>query len=443
MMIEICAVGGYGEVGKNMTAVKVGNEVVLFDMGLHLPNFIKLNDTLEESQRVSETNLKNANAIPNDNIMKDWRDNVIAIVIGHAHLDHIGATPYLAQKYNAPIYCTPFTAEVLKSILRNDRIEMGNEIIKLKETGKFKLSQDLTLEFVRTTHSTPQTVFCILHTKEGAVVYGNDYKLDDSPTLGKPPDYARIKKLAKEGVFALIQDCLYGYADDFCPSESVAEELLFDAVKKCDKSKGIIVTTFSSHIARLRSISKAAKRVKRKVIFMGRSLAKYIWSARDAKLIDLEKQGRVLKYSRQIRAMLKKVLKNKKDYLIVVSGHQGEPQSTLAKMIDGRYAWSFDEGDAVIFSSSVIPDEINIDNRRVMDESLKEMGVNLFTDIHVSGHAFLKDLENVVKLFKPEHILPTHGEARSTTPFVKMVKKLGYSDDKIHVLQTGDRISIE
>lgn len=440
MSMEICAVGGYAEVGRNMTAVRVQDQVIILDMGFHLPNLIAMQESAEEFTRVSEQSLRRAGAVPDDGTIKDWRDDVAAIIVGHAHLDHLGATPYLARNYNAPILCTPFTAEVLKSIVKSERINLENAIVEILPGGKWKLSGGIEVEFIRVTHSTPQTVMVALHTPEGRIVYGNDYKLDDTPTLGKAPDYARMQKLGEKGVHVLVQDCLYANEDAHCPSEKVARDELIEVMQACDPRKALIVTTFSSHIARLKAIGQTARKLNRQVLFMGRSMARYGWAAKDANVTDLSKYGKLVKYARQIRSRLREVQKRPEKYVLVVSGHQGEPQSTLAKMIDGTYSWDFKEGDAVIFSSHVIPVEINQRARAEMDARLKERGVRIFDDVHVSGHAFLKDLDRVLDLLKPKNVIPTHAELDTVRAFTRMAAKKGYEKGKsLHVLTDGER----
>lgn len=442
-LMEVCAVGGYGEIGRNMTAVRIAGKVVIFDMGLHLPNFISLSDTLDEYSKVSESSLKAADAIPQDKVISDWREEVVAIMLSHAHLDHIGAVPYLVQKYDAPVVCSPFTAAVLRSILQDEQIYMDNDIIEVKPSKRLKLS-GLTLELVHVTHSTPQAAVLSVHSSEGVILYGNDYKLDDTPMLGKPPDYSRLEKLGDKGVSLLIQDCLYATHEGSTPSEQDAQERLEAVLSSCDPRKALVVTTFSSQIARLKAIAGLGRKLGRKVIFAGRSLAKYIYAAKDSGVADLTKNAKVLKYSRQTRAALRDVRKKGKErYLLVVSGHQGEPNSTLSKMSNGTYDWKFAPGDCVVFSSHTIPAEINVENRKEMDAKLLEQGVKVFSDVHASGHSYRDDIRRMIELTRPEFLIPTHGEPSSISAFCKMAKPLGYEKDKtLFVLNDGDRITL-
>jgi len=443
MDIEIAAVGGWGEVGRNMTAVRVGDDVILFDMGLHMPNYIKLTDEeIGDVISLTESSLKRADAVPQDASIKDWKANVRAIVVTHAHLDHIGAVPYLAGKYTAPVICTPFSAAVLKAILRDEKIDLENKIIELGPGQTIPLTKQLKLEFIHITHSTPQTIIAALHTQKGIILYGNDYKMDSHPTLGKPVNTELLKKIGEKGVLALIQDCLYAGEQRKTPSEEVVRSMLHDVLMDVDsKGKAIIVTTFASHIARLKNIAEFGKMLNRKVVFMGRSIAKYSYAAKDAQVTNLFAMAEILKYARQIRKKIKEIQEKGKDkFLLVVSGHQGEPKSTLSKMIDGVYTWKFSPDDHVIFSSHIIPADINKRQRAIMEEKLTKLGVRMFKDIHASGHSSREDLRDMITLTKPKHIFPVHGEPRMMESFKTLAQELGYTPDKdLHLLMNGNR----
>lgn len=443
MSIEIAAVGGFGEVGRNMTAVRVGEEVVIFDMGLHMERYIKLTEEeIGETVKLDEAALKRADAVPQDSLIKDWRTNVVAIVVSHAHLDHIGAVPHIAAKYDAPVICTPFSAALLRTVYSDEHIPMENKIIELKPGSTIPLSGKLKLEFVNTTHSTVQTVIAALHSKEGIIIYANDYKLDNHPIVGKPPDYQRFKQLGQKGVIALIQDCIYAKDHKKTPSERVAREMLHDVLLDVEtKGKGIIITTFASHIARLKTIAEFGRMLKRRVVFMSRSIAKYVYAAKDAKVIDLSKEAEIVKYSRHIRKKLSEIqAKGKEKYVLVVSGHQGEPKSVLSKMIDGVYPWKFDPDDHVIFSSTVIPADINRRNRADMEEKLKNHQVRMFKDIHVSGHSSREDMRDIIMMLKPKNVFPAHGDPDMMKAFNELAIEMGYvMHETLHPITNGQR----
>lgn len=444
MSIKFRAVGGFGEVGRNMCAVNIKNNVFIFDIGLHLPNYITI--TEQESEHfvvLSEAKLKKGEAIPQDDRISDWREDVKAIILTHAHLDHMGAVPWLAHRYDAPVICTPFTAHILRSIIRDEGIDFENKILELKPGKKIKLSQEFTVEFVNTTHSTPQTVIVALHTPEGIVLYGNDYRLDHSPTLGKAPDFERLKELSKKGVSLMIQDCLYSCREGHTGTEEdVKEELKKILLDEQNQDKGIIVTTFASHIERLKNIVECGKLMKRKIFFLGRSIAKYVFAAQDCGIEKFE--GVVIsKFAKQTRRYLKRIMKRGKDKcLLIVTGHQGEPKATLSKMAEGILPFDFDDNDLVIFSSSVIPADINEENRFVLEEKLSELGVSILKDVHISGHCFREDLIDIISLVKPKHIIPAHGDPEKVGCMLQLLKSLGYSEGKeVFVVNDGDEVS--
>jgi len=448
MAIEIKAIGGYAEVGKNMTAIKVDEEVVVIDMGIHLPNYIKI--TEEEGETVvklKRADLIKARAIPNDDIIADWRGMVKAIVPTHAHLDHVGAIPYLAGKYkDAPVICTPFTAAVLKAILKDEKIKIPNQIKTLNPNSKIRISDKISIELIHVTHSTPQASIVAVHTPYGAVVYAADFKLDNSPTLGSKPNYAALERIGKKGVAAAIINSLYAAYDGKCPSENVAKEMLKGVMLDVDsKGKAMIATTFSSHIARLKSICAFGKKLNRKIVFLGRSLAKYIDAAAEANIAHLEKEGEVCRFAKQIARKIKAMNKDGPEkYLIIATGHQGEPKATLSKMSSGIYPFMFEDEDEVIFSCNVIPTPINRAYREILEDALKSKGVRIFKGAHVSGHGRKEDIRYLIKLLKPRHIIPNHAEKPAMDAFTELGLAMGYTEGKTaHQLLNGHSLTVE
>jgi len=448
MAVEIKAVGGYAEVGKNMTAVKVDDEVIIIDMGIHLPHYIKI--TEEEGENVIKlkaNDLIKARAIPNTDMIKDWKDKVKAIVPTHAHLDHVGAIPFLAGRFkNAPVICTPFTAAVLRSILKDEKIKIPNQIKAINPNSKIKISDKITIELINVTHSTPQSSIVAIHTPYGAIVYAADFKLDNSPTLGSKPNYAALEKLGKNGVLVSIINALYAPYDGKCPSENVAKEMLRGVMLDVDsRGKAIIATTFSSHIARLKSICFFAKRLNRKVVFLGRSLAKYINAASEANIAHLQKEGEVCRFAKQIARKLKSIQKDGPEkYLMVVTGHQGEPKATLSKISTGVYPFLFEDEDEVIFSCNVIPTPINRAYREILEDHLKNKGVRIFKGAHVSGHGRKEDIRDLIKLLDPKHIIPVHCEKPAMDAFIELGTKMGYEEGKTaHQLLNGHSMIFE
>ena len=277
--IEIMPIGGYREVGKNCTAIKVDDEVVILDMGLHMENYIAYTqDDDQDMLDMSSKKLMEIKAIPDIKIIDEWKHMVKAICISHAHLDHVGAIPFLAHKFNCPVHATPYTLEVLKAIVVDHKISLPNELIAHDVNSIFQVTKNIKIEFISVTHSTPQTVIIAIHTKYGTVLYANDYKFDNHPILGHKPNYGRLEQI--KNVKALIVDSLYANKPIKTPSEAVARELLREVlVGTNSKGKAIIVSTFSSHMQRLKSIVEFSKQLNRKIIFLGRSLDKYVSAA--------------------------------------------------------------------------------------------------------------------------------------------------------------------
>lgn len=444
-MIEIRAVGGYDEVGRNMTAINVDNEVIILDMGLELEQYIQLAED-EDIVDIKLADLEKVDAVPQTESIEEWRSKVKAIVPTHAHLDHIGAVPFLAYKYNAPIICTPFTQEVIKSILHDEKIHIPNKIRTLYANSKLKISEKITLEFIHVTHSTPQAVIAAIHTPYGKILYANDFKFDLYPVVGKKPNFKRLEELGKEGdVLCLITESTYAHDARKMPSESVARQMLKDIMLGTySQDKSVIVTTFASHIARLKSIVEFSHKMDRKCVLLGRSFAKYVGAAERAGIVKLSDKCEILNYRAQINRKLAKIMKEGKEkYVLVVTGHQGEPRATLSRMARGETPLELTNEDQVIFSCNTIPVETNIKQREHLEALLSEHGTRIFVDIHASGHAAREDLRDLLLLTKPKNIVPTHGEKKQKEALRDLAHQLGYEDKQIHILHNGKGLKLQ
>lgn len=443
-MIKLHAVGGYSEVGKNMTCIEFGDDAFIFDAGLFLPPIVELEDQRKEGY--TEKKLREIDALPDDSVIKELQHKVRAIFISHAHLDHVGAVPYLAHKYNAEIAATPYTMEILRSLLYDQNIRLNNKIRAVTPNSRFivKGKKDYEIEFINITHSTLQAALIALHTDKGVVLYANDFKFDNSPIVGKPPNYKRLKELAREGILALIVESLYADDERKTPSEKIARGLLEDVMLTTSNEDACIVaTTFSSHIARLKSIVDCGKQLGREILFLGRSLHRYVSAAAKLKLAPFAPDIKLITYRTQLERALKKVSKNRTKYLLVCTGHQGEPGSILDRLVHGKLPFSFLSRDHVIFSSRIIPSPINMANRKQLEKKLKEKGARIFTDVHVSGHCGREDLRDMIEMLQPQHIIPAHGEMQKLTALAELATELGYSLGKdVHILQDGQKLNL-
>ncbi|MAG02260.1 ribonuclease J [Candidatus Pacearchaeota archaeon] len=438
--MRIITVGGYNEVGKNMTAVDLGEDAIIFDAGFFLPPIVEL----EESERVySEKKFRSIGAIPDDLVLDKLglRDKVRAIIPSHAHLDHIGAIPYVAQRYNADIIGTPFTIEVLKSILKDEKIFLKNKL-RVVQPNSFCYVQGKNkrykVDFINITHSTIHMSLLALHTPQGIVLYSNDFKLDNSPIMGKKPNYEKMKEISKEGVKVLICDSLYSGDPRKTASEKVAKALLEEVLlTTSNEGKGLIVTTFSSHIARLKSIVEFGKKLNRKIVFLGRSLNKYVGAAARVDMCPFRKDIELATYRRQLERKLEQINKRRSEYMVVCTGHQGEPGSILDRLSRKKLPFQFNNNDHVVFSSSVIPTKVNIENREELDSRLKKRNVRIFNNIHVSGHGGQEDIRDFINIINPEHIIPAHGGYDKTKPMMELGKELGYKEKFLHLAKNA------
>ena len=445
MPLEICAIGGFTKTEGNSVAIKVDNEVVLLDMGLSMFDYVKFTEDMEDTSTKTYSALLKVNAVPDYGHIEDWKNKVTAIVPSHGHLDHVGAIPFAAPLFppSAVVLGTPYTIEVLKSILWDEHLEIPHKFIPVNAGSSYKVSKNITIEFVHVTHSIPQTAIIVVHTPYGKVVYANDFKLDNTPVLGKKPDYARLEELGKEGVKLLIMNCLYAHEHKKCPSETVAKEMLKDTMLSVSgEGKAMIVTTFSSHLARLKSIIELGKKLNRKIVFLGRSLDKYVRAGEKIGLVKFTDQVEMLRHRDQLDKVFRRIQKEGKGkYLIVCTGHQGEPRSILTRMIKGDVGFNFEQGDVVIFSCQVIPVPVNIENRQKMEKLLRGQGVRIFRDVHVSGHGAREDHRELLEMIRPEHIIPIHAEPAKGKMIAELAAQLGMKNT--HVMQDGERLSLK
>lgn len=444
-MLTIHTIGGYNEVGKNMTAIECDDDVIIFDAGLFLPAIVGV----EEREKIpTEVGMRALGALPDDLVLdrRNLRSKVRAILVSHAHLDHVGAIQYISDRYNAEILSTPYTIEVLKTLIADNGTKIKNRMVSVQLNGSYiiKGKRDYKVEFINMTHSTIQSSMIAVHTPYGVVVYGNDYKFDNTPVMGDPPNYRRLKELSKIGIKALIVDCLYAADERKTPSEKIARGLLEDVLFTTDNRKsGIVITTFSSHIARLKSIVEFGRKLNREVILVGRSLSKYVKAADKIGQAPFLKQANLVSYRAQMEKALKQANKNKGRSMIVCTGHQGEPGSILDRMARNVLPYKLGADDHVIFSSKTIPTPVNQANRQELETKLKKHHVRIFDNVHVSGHGGREDLRDLLKLTKPENVIPSHGDTEKLKAGARLAVEMGYKLNKnVHVLFNEHKLTL-
>jgi ribonuclease J len=441
MTIELTAIGGYNEVGRQSTAIKVDDNAIIIDLGLHLDHYIRYSDDSRDDLNLkSQRGLRRAGAIPDWTSIRDWKKNIRGIVLTHAHLDHLGAVPFFARIFDCPIYGSPFTIALLKQLIDDKDFDVPNELVKVE--GSVKIADNITAEFIPMTHSTQGATSVAIHTPQGIIFIDNDYKIDRNPTLGPTPDFKKLESFTNKNVVAHIAECLYAPHSAQTPSESVARQLLQEVLLEGDfENRAVFVSTFSSHIARINTIIEIGRAMQREVVFMGRSMAKYLAAAVEAKVIKIPKHVRILKYSSEIRKFFDKN-KDLSRKLMVCTGHMGEPKAALIKLLDGKYSFKFKPDDVVVLSSSVIPVANIIANRKELVRKLQNAHVRIYDNVHVSGHASREDIRWMMQTINAKYVIPNHGIPSMTEAYIDIAREVGLSPDRIKNLREGDRITL-
>ena len=440
--IGIIAVGGYNEMGRNMTAVHVGGDIIIFDMGLRLDQ-VQIHEDVE-IERMHSLDLIKIGAIPDDTVLKGVNGTVRAIVCTHGHLDHIGAISKLAHRYRAPIIATPYTIGLIKQLIKSERkFPAENELVEMNAGETKEVSKNLSIEFIRVQHSTLDCVFIAVHTPRGILLYANDFKMDRTPTLGEPPDIKRLKQIGKEGVFLMITESTNAAIAGKTPSERIAKALLNDVLIGTEETEsGVIVTTFSSHIARIAATLEIAKKMDRIPVLMGRSMDKYVKLAAKMGYVQLPENLKIYGVRKNIdKAFARIASEGKEKYLPIVTGHQGEPGSVLERISMDNTGYRIESGDKVIFSANVIPTPSTRANRHALETKLKMRGARIYDGVHVSGHACKEDHWELLRMVNPEHVIPAHGNLVMHSSYIEMAEDTGYVlGDTIHLLRNGEEL---
>ncbi|MGM5480915.1 MAG: MBL fold metallo-hydrolase [Nanobdellota archaeon] len=435
MTVKLIPLGGFGEVGRNCLAVDIDGKIILLDMGFHLERYLEATEDDFIMKRHAKRRLITSGALPDVRILRRRRKDVVGIVCSHAHLDHIGAIPFLASHFSCPVHATPFTTHVIRSIV-DDRGAQAT-VIDHDPSSTF-IIDGIKIEFIPVSHSTPHTVAVAIHTDDGVVLYANDYKEDQDPPFGLPTDVPRLKELGGS-VKALVLDSLYAPSDDYSESEGVARDNVLSLEGSLQNSRAIVISTFSSHIFRMETLCDLADGLGREVVFMGRSIHRYMTAAKETGILDLTTRGRMLKYRRQIDSFLHKLVDPSK-YLFITTGHQGEPEAVLRRMADGLF--DFRKGDVVVFSSKIIPVPTSIENRKILDSILSRKGVRILSDVHVSGHAFAKDHKHLLSILKPDHLIPSHAEQHMVDAMREVASSAGISGRRFNELSVGEELGL-
>ena len=417
--LKIIPLGGLNEIGKNMTAYEYGGEIIVVDCGMAFPG-----DDMYGIDCV----------IPDVSYLIKNKSRIRGLFITHGHEDHIGAIPYVLKQINMPIYCTRFTAGLIKLKLEEHQLVKSTKLITV-EAGKSVRAGKFTVEFIHVNHSIADSVAFAIHTKMGTIVHTGDFKIDSTPIDGEVIDLARLGELGKEGVLCLCADSTNVERPGFTPSEKVVGATFMRQFQNCDER--IIVTTFASNVHRIQQVLDAAAATGRKVAVTGRSMENMMKVSTELGYMKVPKNTLV-----DINK-LKGLPKNKQ--VIVTTGSQGEEMSALYRMAFSTHKQvDIGPGDKVIISASAIPgNEVTVG--RVINELFRK-GADVVYDkadmLHVSGHACQEELKIIHALTKPRFFIPLHGEQRMLQIHKRVAESMGMQPNNIIVADNGSVIEL-
>ena len=417
--LKIIPLGGLNEIGKNMTVFEFGGEIIVVDCGMAFPG-----DDMYGIDSI----------IPDVTYLIKNRARIRGLFITHGHEDHVGAIPYVLKQVNMPIYCTRFTAGLIKLKLEEHGLTKSTKLITV-EPGKSVRAGKFTVEFIHVNHSIADSVAFAIHTHMGTVVHTGDFKIDSTPIDGEVIDLARFGELGKEGVLALLADSTNVERPGFTPSEKTVGATFKRQFQGCEDR--IIVTTFASNVHRIQQVLDAAAAFGRKVAVTGRSMENIMKVSTELGYMKVPKNTLV-----DINR-IKGLPKNKQ--VIVTTGSQGEEMSALYRMAFSTHKQvELGAGDKVIISASAIPgNEVTVG--RVINELFRK-GVKVVYDradmLHVSGHACQEELKIIHALTKPRFFVPLHGEQRMLQIHSQVAQQMGMDRNHIAIADNGTVVEL-
>mgnify|MGYP004535496265 FL=1 len=415
--LKIIPLGGVGEIGKNMTVIEYGSDIIIVDCGMSFPD--------EEMPGIDVV-------IPDMTYIEKNAANVRGILITHGHEDHIGAVPYALQKLNVPVYATKLTIALIEQKLTEIKVDHAD--LNCVSPGDTIRLGCFSVEFIKTSHSIAGACALAINTPIGTLIHTGDFKVDYTPIDGEPIDIARLAYYGSRGVLALMSDSTNVENEGHTPSERGIGKTF----EHCfDKAKGrVIVATFASNIYRIQQIADVAISFGRVVCFQGRSMVKIAEIAKELGYLQLPDESVV---------EVGQLKKYRDDQICgITTGSQGEPMSGLFRMANSSHKVNVGKGDMVIISASSIPGNEKSVGRVI--NQLYQHGAKVIyermADVHVSGHACKEELKLMLTLTKPKFFIPVHGEARHLYQHKELAEELGIPEEDIFVTEIGDVVEL-
>ena len=400
-----CSLGGAGEIGMNLNLFGYGKpgeyKWIVVDIGVTF----------------SDDNIPGIEVIlPNPEFIANQKENLLGIVLTHAHEDHVGAIAHLWPMLECPIYATPFTAAIVREKFKELKINIGSHLKIIKLGGNVKLGA-FDIDYVTLTHSILEPNGLAITTPEGVVLHTADWKIDDDPLIGEKTDVKKLTELGKKGVLAMVCDSTNIFNLGSSGSESLVRTGLLTVLEKMKNR--IVITSFASNVARMETVFKVAEKIGRQVCLVGRSMNRIYQLARQCNYLQ------DIKVPIDVRDA-KKIPKNKMVFLC--TGSQGEQRAALARIANGTHPdLHLEKDDNVIFSSRIIPGNEKRLYKIFNDFSKSE--INVLSEensmIHVSGHPAREDLKKMYSWVKPKIVIPVHGEQRHMAEHINFAKEMG------------------
>ena len=415
--IKVIPLGGLEQIGMNMTAFEYEDSIIVVDCGLSFPEDDMYGIDL---------------CIPDITYLKNNIEKVKGFFITHGHEDHIGAIPYVFKDINVPLYATKLTMGLIDRKLDEHNL-LSQVRRKVVTYGQHINAGCFRVEFIKTNHSIADAAALAIYVGGEIIVHTGDFKVDYTPVFGDAIDLARLGEIGKKGVLALMCDSTNAERPGFTASEKSVGKAIDNIFNEHNNSR-IIIATFASNVDRVQQIINSAHKVGRKVAVEGRSMVNIIETASELGYLQIPEHtlvdlGEIKNYPDEMTCL-------------ITTGSQGESMAALSRMADGRHAKiKIKKGDTIVFSSHPIPGNEKAVTKVI--NSLEKLGANvIFQDVHVSGHACREEIKLIYTLVNPKFSLPVHGEYKHLMAQASIAKELGYDDEHIKILSSGDILEI-
>ncbi len=419
--LKIIPIGGLNEIGKNLTAIEYGNEIIVVDCGMSFP----------------DDDMPGVDLVINDiSYLEKHAQKILGVFITHGHEDHIGGIPFFLKSINVPVYGTRLTLGLIEHKLKEHNMLTKVKLVRVKSGNSVNAGKNFSVEFIRTNHSIADSCALAIKTPLGTVLHMGDFKIDTTPIVGEMIDLTRIGELGNEGVLALMSDSTNVERAGFAMSERTVGEQFEKIFQNCNKR--IIVATFASNVHRVQQIIDAAAKNKRKVAVSGRSMEN---------IVELSILMGYMKVPEGVLINIDSINKYKPGQVVIITtGSQGEPMSALSRMAysDHRKV-EVTKDDLIIISATPIPgNEKAVSN--VVNELFK-IGASVIykslAEVHVSGHACQEELKLILALARPKYFIPVHGECRHLMLHAELAEKVGVPSKNAFILSNGSVLEID